>query len=83
LRLESVKTSLRYESTRYTDCMHEAIAVVVVALFMVVATVVARLALRMIGRGSDREALRDFFAVPRRLSSDIGARRARRRTRPR
>jgi hypothetical protein len=57
--------------------MHEAIAIVVVSLFMVVATVVARLGLRMIG-GSDKDALREFFAVLRRLSSDIGARQARR-----
>jgi len=60
--------------------MHEVIAIVVVALFLGLAVSVARFGLWMIGGGPDKEALRDFFAVPRRLSHDIGDRRARRRT---
>jgi len=40
-------------------CIHEVIAVVVVVLFLVLAVGVARLGLRMIGKGSDNEALRD------------------------
>jgi hypothetical protein len=61
--------------------MHEVIAIVVIALSLFVAAGAARLGTRMIGGGSNKEALRDLFAAPRRLPHDISERRTRRRAR--
>jgi hypothetical protein len=58
LHLESLKNRVPRAPVRYDECMHEVIAIAVVALFLVLAVGVARFGLRMIGRGSDEEALR-------------------------